>query len=31
LCLGMGLLLALTRRNPFRNASPYAERWRAAA
>ena len=30
LCLGMGLLLALTRRNPFRNASPYAERWRAA-
>jgi len=29
LCLGMGLLLALTRRNPFRNASPYAERWRA--
>jgi len=30
LCLGMGLLLALTRRNPFRNASPYAERWRTA-
>jgi cell division protein FtsW len=30
LCLGMGLLLALTRRNPYRNASPYAERWRAA-
>ena len=29
LCMGMGLLLALTRRNPFRNASPYAERWRA--
>jgi cell division protein FtsW len=28
LCIGMGLLLALTRRNPFRNASPYAERWR---
>lgn len=28
LCMGMGLLLALTRRNPFRNASPYAERWR---
>jgi cell division protein FtsW len=30
LCLGMGLLLALTRRNPYQNASPYAERWRAA-
>jgi cell division protein FtsW len=30
LCLGMGLLLALTRRNPYRNASPYADRWRAA-
>jgi cell division protein FtsW len=30
LCLGMGLLLALTRRNPYRNASPYAERWRTA-
>ena len=29
LCMGMGLLLALTRRNPYRNASPYAERWRA--
>ena len=29
LCLGMGLLLAFTRRNPYRNASPYAERWRA--
>jgi len=28
LCMGMGLLLALTRRNPYRNASPYAERWR---
>ena len=28
LCLGMGLLLALTRRNPFQNASPYAQRWR---
>ncbi len=30
LCLGMGLLLALTRRNPFLKASPYIERWRAA-
>jgi cell division protein FtsW len=29
LCLGMGLLLALTRRNPFLKASPYVERWRA--
>ena len=29
LCLGMGLLLALTRRNPFQNASPYAQRWQA--
>ncbi len=29
LCLGMGLLLALTRRNPFKNASPYARRWQA--
>ena len=29
LCLGMGLLLAFTRRNPFENASPYAQRWRA--
>ena len=29
LCLGMGLLLAFTRRNPFQNASPYAQRWRA--
>jgi cell division protein FtsW len=28
LCLGMGLLLALTRRNPFLKASPYVERWR---
>jgi cell division protein FtsW len=28
LCMGMGLLLAFTRRNPYRNASPYAERWR---
>ncbi len=28
LCLGMGLLMALTRRNPFLKASPYAERWR---
>lgn len=30
LCLGMGLLLALTRRNPFLKASPYAESWRGA-
>lgn len=30
LCLGMGLLLALTRRNPFLKASPYVTRWRAA-
>jgi cell division protein FtsW len=30
LCLGMGLLLALTRRNPFLKASPYVERWRGA-
>jgi cell division protein FtsW len=30
LCLGMGLLLALTRRNPFLKASPYAETGRAA-
>jgi cell division protein FtsW len=30
LSLGMGLLLALTRRNPFAKASPYVERWRAA-
>jgi cell division protein FtsW len=30
LCLGMGLLLGLTRRNPFLKASPYVERWRAA-
>ena len=29
LCMGMGLLLALTRRNPFLKASPYVERWRA--
>nr|WP_310523043.1 putative peptidoglycan glycosyltransferase FtsW [Polymorphobacter sp.] len=29
LCLGMGLLLSLTRRNPFLKASPYVERWRA--
>jgi cell division protein FtsW len=28
LSLGMGLLLALTRRNPFLKASPYVERWR---
>jgi cell division protein FtsW len=30
LCLGMGLLLALTRRNPFLKASPYVESWRGA-
>ena len=30
LSLGMGLLLAFTRRNPFLKASPYVERWRAA-
>ncbi len=30
LCLGMGLLLSLTRRNPFLRASPYVERWRGA-
>ena len=30
LSIGMGLLLALTRRNPFAKASPYVERWRAA-
>jgi cell division protein FtsW len=30
LSLGMGLLLALTRRNPYLKASPYVERWRAA-
>lgn len=30
LCMGMGLLLALTRRNPFLKASPYVERWRGA-
>lgn len=30
LSLGMGLLLALTRRNPYLKASPYFERWRAA-
>lgn len=29
LSIGMGLMLALTRRNPFLKASPYAERWRA--
>ncbi len=29
LSLGMGLMLALTRRNPFLKASPYVERWRA--
>ncbi len=28
--IGMGFLLALTRRNPFAKASPYVERWRAA-
>ena len=31
LAMGMGLLLALTRRNKFLKASPYAERWGAAA
>ncbi len=31
LSMGMGLLLALTRRNRFLKASPYAERWGAAA
>ncbi|MFZ4689305.1 MAG: FtsW/RodA/SpoVE family cell cycle protein [Polymorphobacter sp.] len=30
LSMGMGLLLGLTRRNPFLKASPYVERWRAA-
>ncbi|KPF66619.1 cell division protein FtsW [alpha proteobacterium AAP81b] len=30
LCLGIGLLLALTRRNPFLKASPYAATWRSA-
>jgi cell division protein FtsW len=30
LCLGMGLLLALGRRNPFEKASPYMARWREA-
>lgn len=30
LSMGMGLLLALTRRNPFLKASPYVERWRGA-
>lgn len=30
LCLGTGLLLALTRRNPFLKASPYAGDWRPA-
>jgi cell division protein FtsW len=29
LCLGMGLLLGLTRRNRFLKASPYVERWHA--
>jgi cell division protein FtsW len=28
LCMGMGLLMALMRRNPFLKASPYVERWR---
>ena len=31
LCLGMGLLLALSRRNPFAKASPYVAGWRATA
>lgn len=31
LAMGMGLLLALTRRNKFLNASPYVERWGGAA
>ena len=30
LSMGMGLLLALTRRNRFLQASPYAKRWAAA-
>lgn len=30
LCFGMGLLLALTRRNPYLKASPYAAQWRTA-
>jgi cell division protein FtsW len=30
LSIGMGLLLALTRRNPFLKASPYVERWKGA-
>ena len=30
LSIGMGLLLALTRRNPYAKASPYVERWRVA-
>lgn len=30
LSLGMGLLLAFTRRNPYLKASPYVQRWRAA-
>ena len=30
LSMGMGLLLALTRRNPYLKASPYVQRWRAA-
>ena len=30
LSMGMGLLLALTRRNRFLQASPYVQRWRAA-
>ncbi|MDO9489630.1 MAG: cell division protein FtsW, partial [Sphingomonadaceae bacterium] len=30
LSMGMGLLLALTRRNRFLKASPYVQRWRAA-
>lgn len=29
LCLGMGLLMALTRRNPFLKASPYVASWRS--
>lgn len=29
LSVGMGLLLALSRRNPFARSSPYVERWRA--
>ncbi len=29
LCIGLGMLLAFTRRNPYLKASPYVERWRA--